>query len=316
MTVKYRTNNMGKTNWPLIIIGLVFLLLVSFILAGILALFTGVDLESATGNIALISITGVITSEKDESAIFEGSSSSSEIVELIEKADKNPNIKGIILEINSPGGSPVASDEIAQAIKETNKTTVALIREVGASGAYWIASSTEHIIANKMSITGSIGVFASYLEFAGLINEYNVTYQRLVSGRYKDIGSPLKELTQEERRILQEKIDKLYKFFIEEVSKNRNLPKSKVEELSTGIFYLGSEAIEVGLVDELGTKKQAISYIERKEGIIADVVEYKKEKTLLDVLGRLMNEKSFYIGKGIGSALTNLRANQIFKITT
>lgn len=307
---------MGKTNWPLIIIGLVFLLFIAFILAGILALFGAPDLEKAGGNIALIPISGVITTEKEEGAFFKESSSSSDIVELIEKADKNPNIKGIIFEINSPGGSPVASDEIAQAIKSTNKTTVAWIRELGASGAYWVASSTEHIVANRMSITGSIGVFASYLEFAGLIQEYNVSYQRLVSGKYKDMGSPFKELTQEERQILQEKIDKLHKFFMEEVSKNRNLPKNKVETLSTGMFYLGTEANELGLVDELGGKKEAISFIEKKEGITGDAVEYKKEKTLLDVLSKLLNEKSFYIGEGIGSAIINLRGYKTFKIIT
>ena len=86
--------------------------------------------------------------------------------------EENKDIKAIVLEINSPGGSAVASDEIASAVKKSNKPTVAVIREAGASGGYWIASSTDHIIANRMSITGSIGVISSYLEFSGLIEKY------------------------------------------------------------------------------------------------------------------------------------------------
>lgn len=306
---------MAKTNWVSIILGLIFLLFIAFILAGILLLFAGSKLERVGGNVALIPIKGVILSENNN-PFLEESSSSSDIIDLIEEAEGNPNIKAIIFEINSPGGSAVASDEIAQAIKQINKTTVAWVREVGASGAYWTASATEHIVANKMSITGSIGVFASYLEFAGLLREYNVTYQRLVAGRYKDLGNPFKDLSQEERQIFQEKLDKLHKFFIEEVSKNRNLPKNRVEDLSTGIFYLGTEALQIGLIDELGGKKEAISYIEKKHGITADVVEYKKEKTLLDVLSKLLNEKSFYVGKGIGYSLANIQSSQTLRITT
>ena len=118
-------------------------------------------MESLSGNVALIPIDGVIVGDKDSDFLFESVTSSPEAVELIEKANKNPNIKAIILEINSPGGSAVASEEIANAIRKTNKTTVAWIREAGASGAYWVASATDYVVANRASITGSIVVIAS-----------------------------------------------------------------------------------------------------------------------------------------------------------
>jgi len=292
----------SKTKWVFIIVVLIILTMISFIVVGIISLFIGLDIEAISGNVALIPVKGLISAGNGEGLFAEEVASSTEIVEFIEKADKNPNIKAMIFEINSPGGSAVASEEIANAIKKTNKTTVAWIREVGASGAYWVASSSDYIVANRMSITGSVGVIASYLEFADLLQEYNVTYQRLVAGEYKDIGSPLKELSKDEKRILQEKLDVIHGFFIDEIAKNRRLPRSKAEEFSSGVFYIGSEAKDLGLVDILGGKEEAIKIIEKKLNITVKLAEYKREKTLLDVLSKLFHENSFFVGKGIGSA--------------
>ena len=155
-----------------IIIGLTIL---SFIISIFISLFIGNDFESLDGNVALIDITGTIVAADDTDFLFEDVTSSDDIRKLIRRAAKNDKIKAIIFRINSPGGSAVASDEIASEIKKVNKTTVAWIREIGTSGAYWIASSTDHIVANRMSITGSIGVIASYLGFSGFLEEHNVT---------------------------------------------------------------------------------------------------------------------------------------------
>lgn len=302
--------------WGYAIFVLLLLSILGFIAVGVLSLFAGVDVESLSGNVALVPIEGVITGSEDSEFLFESITSSPEAVELIEKADKNPGIKAIILEINSPGGSAVASEEIANAVKKTNKTTVAWIREAGASGAYWIASASDHIVANRVSITGSIGVVASYLEFPGLLERYNVTYQRLVSGRYKDLGSPYKEMTQEERELFQQSLDEIRDYFAGEVAKNRNLSKKDIDRIANGLFYLGAQAKELGLVDEIGGKDEVIRYIEKKEGIKADIVEYKKEKTLLDVLSRIISRQSFFVGKGIGNSLFDKRDVSTLSITT
>ena len=302
--------------WGYAIFVLFLLSILGFIAIGILSLFVGVDVESLSGNVALIPIHGVILGTEDSESFFETVTSSIDAVELIEKAGKNPSIKAIILEINSPGGSAVASQEIADTVKKTNKTTVAWIREVGASGAYWVASSTDHIVANRASITGSIGVIASYLEFQGLLERYNVTYERLVSGKYKDIGSPYKEMTPEERIIFQQTLDEIRDYFVSEVAKNRNLNKKDVDKIANGLFYLGAQAKELGLVDEIGGKDEVIEYIEKKEGIKADIVEYKKEKTLFDVLSKVLSRQSFFIGKGIGSALLDKKVSSSISITT
>lgn len=301
--------------WGYAIFVLLLLSILGFIAVGILSLFAGVDVESLGGNVALIPIHGVILGSEDSESFFETVTSSIDAVKFIEKAGKNPNIKAIILEIDSPGGSAVASEEIANAIKKTNKTTVAWVREVGASGAYWVASSAEHIVASPVSITGSIGVIASYLEFPGLLEKYNVTYRRLVSGKYKDIGSPYKEMTAEETAIFQQNLDYIRDYFVNEVAKNRKLNKKDVDKVANGLFYLGAQAKELGLVDELGGKDDAIRYIEKKEGIKADIVEYKKEKTILDVLSKVLSKQSFFVGQGIGSALLDKRTSSI-SITT
>ncbi|MBI2558924.1 signal peptide peptidase SppA [Candidatus Woesearchaeota archaeon] len=311
-------NNQPDSNfrWGYAIFVLLLLSVLGFLAVGILSLFVGVNVEELSGNVALIPIDGVITGSEDSGFLFDTTTNSLETVEVIEKADKNPNIKAIILEINSPGGSAVASEEIANAVKKTNKTTVAWIREVGASGAYWVASSSDYIIAHRVSITGSIGVIASYLEFPGLLERYNITYQRLVSGKYKDIGTPFKEMTAEEKDIFQQNLDSIRDYFAAEVAKNRNLNKKDVDKIANGLFYLGAQAKELGLVDEIGGKDEVVGYIEKKEGIKADIVEYKKEKTLLDVLSDVLSRQSFFVGKGIGSSLLDKKAASSISITT
>ena len=302
--------------WGYAIFVLLLLSVLGFIAVGVLSLFMGVDVESLNGNVALIPINGVILGSDDSESFFESVTSSIDTVKFIEKAEKNSNIRAIILEINSPGGSAVASEEIANAVKKTNKTTVAWIREVGASGAYWIASSADYVVADRVSITGSIGVIGSYLEFPGLLEKYNVTYRRLVSGKYKDIGSPYKEMTPEENVIFQQALDEIRDYFVSEVAKNRKLNKKDVDKVANGLFYLGAQAKELGLVDELGGKDEAISYIEKKEGIKAEIVEYKKEKTLFDVLSKVLSKQSFFVGKGLGSALLDRKVSSSISITT
>ena len=176
-------------------------LLIFIVIPSIFSLFNGNKL----GNVALIPVSGVITGNGGK-MIGAETVSAVTMVDFIKEADENPAIKVIVLEINSPGGSAVASDEIGVAIKNAKKPVLAYIREVGASGGYWIASATDRIFVNRMTITGSIGVISSYLEFSGLMEEYGVGYERLVSGDVKDMGTPYKKLAPAERAIMQKKM--------------------------------------------------------------------------------------------------------------
>ncbi len=253
------------------------------------------------GNVALIPIEGVITADGGK---FFGQDTvrSSTIVEFIEAAEKNSPVKVILLEINSPGGSAVASDEVAAAVKRAEKPVITVIRDVGASGGYWIASATDYIIANRMSITGSIGVISSYLEFSGLMEKYGVGYEQLTAGKYKDIGTPFQKLGKDERTLLQKKLNTIHEFFIEEIAVNRQLDQGTVRELATGEFFLGVEALQLGLVDKLGDKTTAEEYIKQMYGLEnIDYVLYEEEHGLLAVLTGVVQDFSFSLGQGLGS---------------
>ncbi len=264
-----------------------------------LALFDGKQL----GNVARIAINGPITAD-GSSLLGRSTASSATIVGFIEEADKNLRVKVILLEINSPGGSAVASDEIAAAVKQAEKPVIALIREVGASGGYWIASAADHVIANRMSITGSIGVLSSYLEFSGLMDEYGVQYERLVAGEYKDVGSPFRSLKDEERQLLQHKLNRIHDFFIEEVAANRKLSEAAVRQIATGEFFLGAEALELGLVDELGDKNTAEEYIQRVYGLEKiNYVAYQEKASLLELFAGVFSPLFFNIGEGFASII-------------
>lgn len=254
-----------------------------WILSYIVAMFFSVNtVDFGSGNVAVIPINSMILTSGESF----GSSvvSSDTIIGFLEKAESNPNIKVIVIDINSPGGSGVAADEIGQKIKSMEKPVISVIRELGASAAYWIASSTDYIFANRMSLTASIGVTGSYLDFSQLMKEYNVSYQRYVSGDLKDMASPFKEPSNEERKLFQDIIDESHMFFVEEVSINRNMSINDINKIADGRIILGKKAYELGLIDELGTKQDVFNYIETKYNISVVPVEYKEKVSFSDLV--------------------------------
>lgn len=290
-----------KNKWVFIALFLLFLTFSSFVVASVLSLFFGeFDIGAKTGNVARIPISGVILSGESQSYLGEPVAPAKELIDFIKKADARPELKAIVLDISSPGGSAVASQMVANAVANANKTVYAFIREQGTSGAYWVASASDKIIAHELSVTGSIGVISSYLEFSGLLQDYNVTYQRLVAGKYKDIGTPFRKLTSEEEQMLQRKLDVIHDAFITAVADNRHLPKEKVTALATGMFYLGKEAKEMGLVDELGDEEYVATLL-KKDLQLDDIqyVEYIKGRTFLDILERLATSFGFWVGRGV-----------------
>ena len=288
-----------------VILTLVILSLLSFAIAQFF------KKDGITDKIAVIPIEGVISIER-ASFLEDSSIPSNIILEFLDQASKDNSIKGIILEINSPGGTVVASKEIADKVKAIDKPVVALIREVGASGSYWIASAADAIVADPLSITGSIGVSSSYLEFSGLLDKYGISYERLTTGEFKDTGSPFRKLETKEREFLQKKIGMIHSYFISAIVENRNLPLDKVTDLADGSFYLGEEALSLGLIDYLGNKDLAINITKQMANIPeAKLVTYQKKESILSILSRISYSSSFFIGRGIGYELQNNRVTQI-----
>lgn len=271
----------GFTRKVIIALILLFVLFLFSSCAAIILQFGDTELRS--GNVAVIPLHGVIVTSGNS---FSDSISADDMVKLLHKVRDDDSVEAVILEINSPGGSPVASDEIGRAVREVraqNKTVVSWVREVGASGAYWIASNTEYIVANRMSVTGSIGVAGSYFGFEEFIDEHNISYRQFTSGDRKDLGSPFRAMSKDEQKFLQQKLDDIHWFFIDEVARNRNMTFEEVEVLATGEFFLGFEAEKVGLVDELGGFAEAIAYIEA-QGIVVESYTLESQRTFWEQL--------------------------------
>lgn len=298
--------------WKTFFIFLVILIALFSIIAYLSSQLNGIS--TANNKIVLIPIIGPISDTGIISGIIPKQGiSASKIINDLERASKDKSVKGIILDINSPGGTVVASQELAEAVKKVEKPVIALLEDTAASGAYWVASAADVIVAHPMTITGSIGVTSSYLEFSGLMEQYGVSYQRFVSGPYKDIGSPYRKPTEEDEKILNYVIDKIHNYFVKEVSKNRDKDLSGV---ASGGFYLGVDAKRLGLVDEIGTKELAINITKQRAGIEkAKLVIYTQDRSLLSLIEKLSSNIAFYVGAGIGSQLfTSIEQNRL-KIT-
>ncbi len=237
--------------------------------------------------IAVVPIKGVILTEKSNS-IFTDSISSRDIAKQLDELKKDDSVKAILLDINSPGGSPVASEEISKAIDDVKKIkpVYALINDIGASGAFWISVSSDKIYASSMSTVGSIGVTSAGLSFENFIKNYNITYRKLTAGEYKDIGSIYRKQTEEEKEILQNMLNDIHSKFIEHIANERNLSYDYVKQYATGEIFLGDKAKEIGFIDEIGYYPdviQELKNITNNEDLI--IVEYNDEPTLLQEIG-------------------------------
>lgn len=257
-------------------------------LFGVLAALANIDLDTeslGTATAQRIPISGTITTTGQQS-LFSNAVGSQTIADKIDAANEDPNVEAVVLEINSPGGAPVASHEIVRAVDRLDKPVVAQIREAGASGAYWIASAADYVVADPVSITGSVGVVGSYLEFSGLLDDYNVSYQRFVAGEYKDLGSPFKNVSEDEEALFQEKIDLLGEYFLEDVVENRGLTPEQEARVATAQIFVGVESVEAGLVDELGGRQVTKQYLERTMNRSVKVKDAQFQRGLFSSLGQ------------------------------
>jgi len=214
-------------------------------------------------NVAIIPVQGIISTleyEDDLTAVAD------EINSLIYRAETADHIKGILLEIDSPGGHPVASEMIMDAVKRASKPTLALIGEQGTSGAYLAATGADHIMASRLSDIGGIGVTLSYVETAGEIEREGKEYIELTAGKYKDMGDPERPLTDEERVIIQRDLDITHDLFINFVAENRNIPVEDVKNVADGSTMMGDMALQNRLIDAIGDEDAAMNWFMDKIG--------------------------------------------------
>jgi len=221
--------------------------------------------------IAVVDIKGVITSSRN-------------IVEQIDNFTEDAGVKAIILRINSPGGGVGPSQEIHREIlrAKEKKKIIASMESVGASGGYYVACASDLIVANPGTITGSIGVVMEFSNVEDLLKKIGLRSYVVKSGKHKDIGSPLREMTPGERSILQGVIDSVHGQFVRAVAEGRNMEEGKVRQLADGRIFSGEQAKELGLVDRLGSLQDAIEIAAEMVGIEGKpAVIYPKRKLSL-----------------------------------
>ena len=206
--------------------------------------------------IAVVDIKGVITSSRH-------------IVQQIDNFKEDEDVKAIILRINSPGGGVGPSQEIYREVlrAKEKKKIIASMESVGASGGYYVACASDLIVANPGTITGSIGVVMEFSNVEDLLKKIGLRSYVIKSGKHKDIGSPLREMTPGERSILQGVIDSVHGQFVRAVAEGRNMEESKVRRIADGRIFSGEQAKELGLVDRLGSLQDAIEIAAEMVGI-------------------------------------------------
>ena len=186
------------------------------------------------------------------------------IVSQIEQAKDDDQIKGVLLEVDSPGGSPVGGEMIARALKALGKPSVALIYDMGDSAAYFAATGASTIIASPFSSVGDIGVTSSFVDYSGSNAKAGNTFEQISSGKYKDAGNPDKPLTSDELALLQKNVDEEYQTLVNEIALNRHMSTTTVIALADGAAVPGSEALSKGLVDQLGDLSTARDWFSKK----------------------------------------------------
>lgn len=239
------------------------------ILAISLIILTGstaaLSFNTDQGKGAIVPLSGTIQSSSSGSLYSSGGITPGEVRDLNEKV-RQGNYDAVVYEINSGGGTVVASKEVMREIESLDIPTVCRFRDIAASGAYLFSLGCDEVVADSASMTGSIGVRSSYLEFSEAMEKYGVDYVNISSGKYKEVGSQYQNITPDEREILQEKSDKIHQQFLDQVRSERNISEESFDEISTGVVFLGSEAKEVGLVDTLGGRETAFSVAENITG--------------------------------------------------
>lgn len=236
------------------------------------------DLDLSTDDrIAVVRVEGVIMD------------SQATIGEL-KRFSENPSVKAIVIRIDSPGGGVVPSQEIYDTVKrirsKSNKAVIASMGSVAASGGYYIAAATDRIVANPGTLTGSIGVIMETANVEGLLQKIGVEGIVIKSGKYKDVGSPLRKMTADERGLLQAVMDDVHKQFIEAVAEGRSLELQTAQALADGRIFTGRQAKEAKLVDELGDLEDAIQLAAEVVGIEGEpkVVEPRRRFSLREML--------------------------------
>ncbi|MBW1989636.1 MAG: signal peptide peptidase SppA [Deltaproteobacteria bacterium] len=237
----------------------------------------------ADPKIVMITIRGVISDEPEERFITEGPSMVQQVVARLRKAASDPKVGAVVLKIESPGGSVTASDvlyhEIMQFKEKTGAKVLAAFMGVAASGAYYISMAADHITAHPTTVTGSVGVVFARPQVTGLMDKIGVDVHMYTTGKHKDMGSPFRDVTDEEKEIIKGLVGSMGDRFVGLVKRHRNLSAEALETVKTARVFFAPQAKELGLVDSVGYLEDVFDQAKKLAGLPenARVVVYRTQ---------------------------------------
>jgi protease-4 len=280
------------------------------VLLAVVAAFLGVQLSGSLArsvfpgyNVAEVAVEGPISRDGSLGPLpTSRGTPADDIVEQIERADADDSAEALMLKLNTPGGEVVPSEDIRAAAADFDGPTVAYATDTCASGGYWIASGCDEIWAREASVVGSIGVIGSRVNAKELADRIGVSYERFAAGQYKDAGTPLKEIDEDERDYLQGLIDDYYEDFVERVAEGRGIDPATVRGTEARV-YLGEEAHELGLVDELGDREAVLDRVAAELGTDTFPQEFEPQQGLRDRVGAGARGLAYAAGAGVASAV-------------
>lgn len=271
----------SRTLWTGCLVTLLVVLFFVGLSVVVLAFIGKGSLLTSRERVGVVEIKGVLTDSRL-------------IIKQLDRFKDDSNIKAIVLRINSPGGAVGPSQEILREVEKIRgkKKIVASLGTVAASGGYYIACGADLIMANRGTATGSIGVIMQFTNVEGLTKKLGLDFFNLKAGRYKDVGTPFRPMTPEDKAYLQVLIDNIYQQFLTDVSRNRKIPIAKLRTLAEGKIYTGEEAKQVGLVDDFGNLPDAIDKAGRLGGIKGKVEAVYPEKEGFSLLRLLLGQET------------------------
>ena len=261
-------------------------------------LLVGIVLAAAVLAVAVLAVIVLSVASLDEPLIGEPSVAVLDIIGgiytpagMIEQLDRyvrHENVPAIVIRLNTPGGGVAATQEVYESVrkaKDAGKIVIASMGTVAASGGYYIAAACDTIIASPATITGSIGVIATFPDLSGLYEKVGIDYAVIKTGEFKDTGSTTRGLTEQEREYLDEVLADIFDQFLEVVATERGMPLEEVRVLADGRVFTGRQALENGLIDMLGTYQDAVDLAGELAGLGVDPPVYRENRVgLWDIL--------------------------------
>lgn len=307
--------------WPWVLASLGLLMVVGFI--GLSLIAAAVGGASLTGpSVGLVELSGMITDQGASGLLGGRSGGARAFMEDLERAGKDPNVKAVVIRINSPGGAAAASQEMYAAVLRLRqkKPVICSMGDVAASGGYYVAAACNKIYANPSTVTGSIGVISQFLNYQSLFRKVGLDETTIKSGKFKDAGNPTRPLRPDERQYFQAMVMSIYGQFVDDIAAGRKdatkgkLTREKVRRLADGRVYTGKQAKANQLVDEVGGLRDASRAAAKAGGL--DVEDFKIKEIgrgggLLSSMmgassrsssGSLLEETGASLGRSFGAA--------------